>query len=108
MSSLQLRAWHPIYPLATQTLVVTGAASQFIDLSTITPGVCAIRVANVGTAVVFVEQVENAATAASLTASVPVLPNTVEIFTFPNDKIGLAVYGSAAGSTVYITPGEGL
>lgn len=79
-----------------------------MDLSAITPGVCALRVANIGTAVVFVEQVESAATAATITTSVPVLPNTVEVFTFPNDKIGLALIGSGVGSTVYVTPGEGV
>lgn len=104
----QIRAWRPIFPLATQTLVVTGA-SQFMDLSATTPGVCALRVANIGTAVVFVEQVESAATAATVLLSVPVLPNTVEMFTFPNDKIGLAIIGDGVGtSTLYVTPGEGL
>ncbi len=107
MSSLQLRAWRNILPAATVNAAV-GTSSSFIDLSAITPGVCAIRVANVGANVIFIEQVEAAATAASVTTSVPILPNTVEVFTFPNDKIGVAVIAAATGNTVYITPGEGL
>ncbi len=107
MSTMQLRAWRNILPAATVNAAV-GTASSFIDLSTITPGTCAIRIVNVGTNVIFVEPVENAATAASVTTSIPILPNTVEIFTFPNDKIGLAVISGTAGNTVYVTPGEGL
>jgi hypothetical protein len=65
-------------------------------------------VANIGTVVIHVEIVELAATAATTTTSMPVLPNSVEVFTFANDKVGLAVIAAGVGSTVYITPGEGL
>lgn len=107
MSTPQLRAWHPLNQLTTVNQAV-GTSSAFLDLSTTTPGTCAIRVANVGANVVFMEQVESAATAATVAASVPILPNTVEVFTFPNDKIGVAFISASAGNTVYVTPGEGL
>ena len=103
----QIRAWHPLFQAQTVNTAV-GATSSFIDLSTITPGTCAIRVANIGTQTVFLEQVESAATAATVTASVPILANTVEVFTFPNDKVGVAVIAAGAGSQIYVTPGEGL
>lgn len=105
MSSTQLRAFKPFGP--TVSLAVT-ASSQFIDLTASTPGTCSIRVANVGTQEVFIELVELAATAASLTTSLGVLPNTVEVFTFANDKVGVAVIAASTGSTIRVTPGEGL
>ncbi len=105
MSSLQLRAWRNTFPAATVNAAV-GTSSTFIPLPKL--GVQAIRVVNVGTNVIFIEQVESAATAASLTTGIPVLPNTVEVFTYPNDKVGIAVISASAGNTVYVTPGEGL
>lgn len=103
--TLQIRAWRNTFPAATVNAAV-GTSSSFVALPKL--GVQAIRVANVGANVIFIEQVESAATAASVTTSVPMLPNTVEVFTFPNDKVGVAVISAATGNTVYITPGEGL
>lgn len=71
-------------------------------------GVRAIRVANVGTAVVFFELTETPTATATLTTSAPLLPNTVEVFTIANDEIGITFIGSGVGSTIYVTPGEGL
>ena len=106
MSDLQLRAWRPLFPASTVN-VAASAASQYVAAPNTPLGTRSVRVVNLGTATVFLEFVESAAGTASATTGVPVLPNTVEVFTFSNDKTGIDVIG-AAGSTVYFTFGEGL
>jgi len=102
----QVRAWKPLAEATTQNVAVT-AVSAFINLATLTPGYCAIRVALVGgTAPAFIELVEAAGTPAVATTSFPILPNTVEIFTFANDEVGVAVIGT--DGVLYVTPGEGM
>lgn len=102
----QIRAWRPLFPASTVNVVASGA-SQYVAAPNTPLGVRAVRIANIGTEVVFIELVESAAGVASAATGVPILPNTVEVMTFANDKTGVAVIG-AAGSTVYFTFGEGL
>lgn len=105
--TLQIRAWKPLFENDTVNAVVTTTPA-FMPFPKTPFGVRALRIVNVGTAIVFVELTETNSASATPTTSTPILPNTVEIFTIANDEIGIAFVGSAAGSTLYITPGEGL
>lgn len=105
--TLQTRAWKPLFENDTVSAVVTGTAA-YLPFPKTPMGVRAIRVANIGTAVVFFELTETPTATASVATSAPLLPNTVEVFTIANDEIGITFVGSGAGSTIYVTPGEGL
>lgn len=103
----QTRAWKPLFENDTVSAVVTGAAG-YLAFPKTPMGVRAIRVANIGTAVIFFELTETPTPTATVATSAPLLPNTVEVFTIANDEVGIAYIGSGAGSTLYVTPGEGL
>lgn len=103
----QIRAWKPLFEGDTVSIAVT-ATSQFLAVPKTPMGVRALRLVNIGTNVIFFELVESAATAATAANSIPMLPNTAEVFTFVNDEVGLAVIAAATGNTLYVTAGEGL
>lgn len=105
--SLQKRAWRPLFENDTVSVAV-GTTGGFVGFPKTPFGTRAIRLVNIGTAVVFIELTETPTATATTTNSVPVLPNTVEVFTIANDEIGIAYIGSASGSTLYFTCGEGL
>lgn len=65
-----------------------------------------VKVANIGTAAAFVK-VGGAAVAASASTSMPVLANSVEVFTLNEGESHVAIIG-AAGSVVYVTMGTGI
>lgn len=99
--SAQTRAFRPL--AATQNTVVDNAVPATITFN-YTPGTRTVRLANVGTATVFVS-VDG--TSASVSTSMPILANTTEFITIGNDVLSLSALGSAAGSTLYSTVGEG-
>lgn len=101
MAAVSIRPFQ-FYDQQTQTLAVT-AASQAITLTVAGLGTRTIRVVNSGTQTVFMRY--NAA--ATVAASLPILANTVEVFVLPNDVTTLNFIAAGAGSTVYVTPGEG-
>ena len=87
----------------TVSLAVTGTTAR-VQVQTSPPGSQHMRVYNSGTAAVFLA-CGDSAVVATLAASMPVAPGTVEI-------IGCAqtwVAGISGGTaTVYITPGNGI
>ena len=96
-------AFQPGAPNVTVNLAVgvgsTNVAAKNGPTST-------LRLLNSGANVVFVE-IHTAAQTASLTTSMPMLPNSVETFNAPQNAIVSAIAG-ATGNTLYITPGDGL
>ena len=91
----------------TVSLAVTGA-SQTITTDTGYIVGNQVRIANVGTKTVFLEFGASGTTPTAATAtSIPMLANTVEVFTVPPLCV-VAAIASDTGSTIYITPGEGL
>lgn len=106
MSSSQLRAFRPLGVNKTVLLAVT-AASLSLPIPDVPFGTRALRVANIGTQTVFLDFVTTVGVA-SVTTSIPLLANTVEIFTIGNDITALQAIAPAIGSTLYITYGEGL
>lgn len=105
--TMQIRAYRPLGNNKTVNLVV-GTASTSLAVPDVPFGTRALRIANIGTQVVFIELTTGTAIAASLTTSVPLLPGSVEVFTLANDITHVATIAAATGSTLYITYGEGM
>lgn len=103
----QTRAWKPLFENDTISAAVTTTPA-YLAFPKTPMGVRAVRLVNSGTAIVFFELTEIATATATTATSIPLLPNTVEVFTTVNDEVGITFVGSAAGSTLYITTGEGL
>lgn len=102
-------------PVATATgtntavTVVTGTAQNVICDVTGTPGqFFNYRMVNSGTQVIFFNPGQSGVTpAAATTSSMPMLANTVEVFTgAPN--LTISVIAGTTGSTLYCTAGTGL
>lgn len=64
-----------------------------------------VRLFNSGTNVIFVNFGDSTVTA-TLTNSMPMLPNSVETFYFHNDWTTIAAISGATGNTLYATMGE--
>jgi hypothetical protein len=106
MSANQLRAFRPLGSNKTVNIVV-GVANAVVAVPDTPFGTRALYCVNAGTQVVFVE-FGLAGAVASLATSVAILPNTSKVFTFDNSLTHVAAIAPAIGSTLYITPGEGL
>lgn len=65
-----------------------------------------VRLMNSGTNPVFVN-FGPAGTVATVANSMPLLPNSVEVFYFHNDWTIVAAISGATGNTLYVTMGEG-
>ena len=70
------------------------------------PGVAIIRIRNAGTVDAFVEFGASGVTA-TLAASAPVAPGTVEAFRVPQGVTHAAAITASGSTVVYFTPGEG-
>lgn len=106
MSTLQLRAFRPLGNNKTVSIVTTGA-SQSLTIPDVPFGTRSVRIVNSGTDISFIEFAQGTITAA-LATSMPMLPNTVEVFTIGNDITTLRVIGAAGANNLYVTYGEGL
>ena len=108
MSGMQIRAFRPLGVNKTVTTIVT-TASQSIAIPDAPLGARAVRLVVVGTQTIFIDFVkQNRATGASVTTSMAMLPNSVEVFTVAVDVTAIVVVAAATGSTLYITFGEGI
>jgi len=87
----------------TVSLAVTGTTAR-VQVQTSPPGSQHMRVYNSGTAAVFLA-CGDAAVVATLAASMPVAPGTIEIIGCGQTYV--AGIGTTA-ATVYITPGNGI
>jgi hypothetical protein len=107
MSTGQIRAFRPLGNSKTVN-VVTTTASAFLQVPD-TLGTRSVRIVNSGTDITFIEFTPGPfGVAATVAASMPMLPNTVEVFLLQNDLAYLKVIGVAGGNTIYVTYGEGL
>lgn len=89
---------------ATQNIAVTGS-NQSTAITGAGVGTRTLRIANVGSQVVFFSITDNAATAA-VASSTPILPNSVETFLIRKDNGYLNCIAATTGSTLYWTLGE--
>lgn len=83
------------------------ATTANVQVIPIVAGSHTVRIANIGTNVVFVEFGTPNTTAATVTTSMPLLPNSVETFWFHNDWQYVAAIAASTGNTIYVTTGEG-
>ena len=87
-------------------LAVT-ASSQVLAVNIVPIGNRTLRIANIGTQTIFIAFGVSTSTA-TVSTSMPVLPNTVETFFMRNENTHLAVIAGSTGSTIYVTIGEGI
>ena len=106
MSGNQLRAFRPQGINNTVNVAVT-TTSQLLAIPNTPLGTRSLRIVNSGTQNIFLDFVTTTGTSVA-TTSMPMLPGSIEVFTFGNDITHIAVIAGAVGSTIYITPGEGL
>lgn len=109
MSVTLLRAFRPLGQNKTVNIAVT-TSPQTLNFGVVPFGTQAIRLVNNGTATIFIEFGDPTISppTASAATSQPMLPGTVEVFTLDTTDTQISVIGSAAGSTLYVTLGEGL
>ena len=88
---------------ATPITVTGTTANTAIGRSGV--GTQSVRLANVGTQVVFFNLGKSSAVTAT-TSNTPLLPNTTETFTLLNDITHIAAIAATTGSTLYVTTGE--
>lgn len=88
----------------TVNLAVTGSTQQLTFPAGV--GTRSIRVVNVGSQTIFINKGDSTVTASTST-SLPILANTVESFLIHPEDTTLAAIAAGAGSTLYITIGEG-
>lgn len=107
MGTTNIRAFKPFKVNGTANLAVTASSQTLAIPAGVGVGTPAVRVANVGTQTIFIDFGLSTGTASTST-SMPILANTVEVFSIVNDVTHLAVIAGSTGSTVYLTVGEGL
>ena len=91
---------------ATANIAVTASsASVALNASTGFTG-NQVRVYNYGTAIAYIA-FGTASTVTATTASLPIAPNSIEVFGIPYGTTYAAALGTSGG-TVYFTLGEGL
>lgn len=101
-----MQPFQPAPTAASTTALAVTAANQTMTLS---PNggtqTRSVRLANIGTQTVFVAL---GTVTSSVTTSMPVLANSVEVFTLPGGVTTLSVIAAATGSTLYATIGDGV
>lgn len=100
-------AFAPNSPNATINVAVTAASQPLGPLKV--SSTSQARFVNVGSQTIFIDIVPAAAAAptAVATTSMPMIPNSVEVFSVPQGA-QIAVIAAATGSTLYVTAGDGM
>jgi hypothetical protein len=101
------------YPQANTVNVAISNVTANVQVNTLTGGAGAgtgyqIRLYNNSSSTAFVAFGSSSSVAATLTTSLPLAPNAVEVFTVPYQTNYVAVIAAAAGGTLYATAGEGM
>lgn len=90
---------------STNTLSVTTSSATTAIPRTTNPSAGSIRIVNSGANILFFS-LGDAGVSTSVATGTAMLPNTVESFYLGTDKTHIAIIGSVAGNSVYITFGE--
>lgn len=91
----------------TVTRAVTTSSARVAITAPLNNGEFQVRLANVGSYTTFVNFGDVTVTA-TVAAGLPLLANTVEVFTVPADVTYVAAINDTGGSaTLYITTGQG-
>jgi hypothetical protein len=95
-------AFQPRGGAASTVSIAVTASAQAVGLPVLAAESCTVRLVNAGTQTVFIAFTGTAVAATSM----PMLANTVEVFSMPNGS-ALSVIAAATGSTLYATVGDG-
>lgn len=90
----------------TVNTAVTGTSAN-VAIPAPTIGVRSVRIVNAGTQNIFVKFGTANTVAAVAADDMPMLANTCEVFLLPNNITHIAAIAAGAGSTMYVTVGEG-
>jgi hypothetical protein len=102
-----IASFNPTLP--TVNISVTGSSANVAVFSTAgysAPPQTQVRVFNSGSAVTFIAFGATSSVTAT-TSSLPIAPNSVEVFTINASNTYIAAIGTS-GNTIYFTPGEGV
>lgn len=105
----QVSAFRPDLQDGTSNIAVTAVNQVIVPAPDANQNEVAFRIANIGTQVIFILVAARGqpSPVATVANGIPILANTVETLTLPpNPQIG--VIAGATGSTMYVTPGEGV
>lgn len=101
-----IQAFQPAPTAASTTALAVTGSNQTLTLSPNGGAMTrSLRLANVGNQTVFVAL---GTVTSSVTTSMPVLANSVEVFTLPAGVTTLSVIAASTGSTLYATIGDGV
>lgn len=104
---MYIRPFNQWEGLSTVNLAV-GTTSSNVAIPAPNIGWRSIRLVNLGTDVVFFQLGATSAVTASASTSIPLLPNSSEVFLLPNDIAYVAAIGQSGGNTLYISVGDGI
>ena len=100
---------NPFQPVPTAASTTALAVTESNQTLTLSPNggsmTRSMRIAVIGNQTVFVAL---GTVTSSVTTSMPILANSVEVFTLPAGLTTLSVIATATGSTIYVTVGEGI
>jgi len=104
-----IRPFGPTPGSSTANIAVT-ASNQTISVPISGIGFQSIRAVNLGTRTIFIEFGKDNSTTptAATSTSIPMLPNSAEVFILPPDCSTLAVISDGTGNTLYLTVGQGV
>lgn len=98
--------FQPVPTAASTTALAVTASNQTLTLSPNGGSMTrSMRIAVIGTQTVFIAL---GTVTSSVTTSMPILANSVEVFTLPAGLTTLSVIAADTGSTIYVTVGEGV
>lgn len=101
-----IQAFQPAPTAASTSALAVIGSNQTLKLSPNGGAMTrSIRLANIGTQTVFVAL---GTETSSVTTSMPILANSVEVFTLPASIDTLSVIAADTGSTLYATIGDGV
>lgn len=104
-------AFSPAKPFGAFPLVATAPAANFVYLTPAVPGF-QYRICNPSNLIAWLSPSDisgdSAMSLASVTGyTIPLLPGTVEVFSFGANPLYLSARTDAGSATIYITPGAG-
>ena len=101
-----MNPFQPVPTAASTTALAVTASNQTLTMSPNGGSMTrSMRIAVIGTQTVFVAL---GTVTSSVTTSMPILANSVEVFTLPAGLTTLSVIAASTGSTIYVTIGEGV
>ncbi len=103
MATVNIRSFQPVGD--TVSLAV-GTGTSNIAVTRNGMGLQAVRLFNDGNEKIYVRFGDSTVTAAVATG-IPMLPNSIEVFSFQREQTHIAAIAGAPGNTLRVTTGEG-